>query len=1444
MAMSDGEVGKLKVNLQLDSSDFSKNIQTVNRRMKMLESDFKAAQVGVDKYDNSIENLSKTSDHLTQKFQLQQVKVNEMKRRYEELARTKGVEAKETENMLIRYNKTVAEMRKTELALQSVNTKITEQGSAFNRTSKEVDKALSTISQDLKVAESEFKSTTAGMAKMGEESEHLYAQSQHLQRVFDLQEQAVKQLKLRYEQTAKAKGEDARETKEALIKYNEAISAMRKTGNSLNDLNHKIDDQVGKWKIFGRTVDNGSERLGAAAQKMKDIGGGLTAGLTTTVAATGIGLGKLASDVESATARLSIQLGATDKQAKVLGETAKGVWKDGFGEDMAEASRGVQQVKQNIKNLSDGELKKVTKDSLLLADVWEADVNEVTRAGGNIMEGFGIKSKKAYDLMAYGAQNGLNFSNEMFDNLSEYAPLFGKMGFSADEYFQLLINGSKAGVYNLDYINDAMKEFQIRAKDGSKSTAGAMGQLSEKTQKLWHDYENGKATVKDVHNAVIKELKGMDNQTNANNIGVALYGTKWEDLESKAMYSLGGIDGKLKGVNGTMDNAAKKYEETFSVRAKKALRDTLDAVIPLGNSLLNVAERVLPKVESTVSTVASTFEKMPPSAQNTVLALGGIAAIAGPLLIGLGGLVSMGAPLIGMLGGAGAGAGILAGGLAALTGPVGLTVAGVAALTAGGIALYKNWDTVNAVLDKNPFAKQLVYMNPVTGSLMGIVGGVQKVKSMYDEVIPKADLFGDSVSKGTQKAVEAYMKMDEGATTSLMTMYAKQQTITDQNMATMMGKYDNMTNQILSKLDSRYSQELSKAQKLFADSSALSSSEEAKILQNMETWHENKRASVQAYEDKIKGIYQKAKEEHRSINESEYLTIKGIQEQMRKTAVETLSKSEAEQKIILGHLETESGNITARQAAKVIQNSYKQKTESVKHANAQYKETVHNIEYMRDVTGQLSEKQAKKMIEEAKHARDKSVAHAESMHQKVVEEAKSQAKGHGKWIDSETGEVADGWDKMWSKVSSTWDKIKSIFGVKSSSKTVHKKGDNTGGYEINAGGRATGTPNGGHPGGWAVTSEQGRELIHEPGKGTYLSGSNGPELRYLQPGSSVLPNPRTEQFLKKYGFEGKIPGYEDGVGDYFDTIMKGPGAVWDAVTKKVGGFTDSLLPSWFIKGTGSITSRIKELAQGKIKSLIDEWGFGDGGPAPNIKGGASAWRGQILKAAAAMKESITPAQVNGIIAQIQRESGGNQKIVQSSAVRDINTRNGNPARGLLQYIPQTFNAYKVKGHGNIYSGYDQLLAFFNNTSWRKNLPYGKRGWGPTGGRKYEKGGIATHPQFASLAENGFPEWIISSEPKYRERSKALWTQAGETLGMFSEGKAPNMPGSSSTTNNYKSSPSISIDKIEVNYSGDASEQDLIAMAQLFKQQLMTQIKQELIGEIASYKGRMGIKFES
>lgn len=129
------------------------------------------------------------------------------------------------------------------------------------------------------------------------------------------------------------------------------------------------------------------------------------------------------------------------------------------------------------------------------------------------------------------------------------------------------------------------------------------------------------------------------------------------------------------------------------------------------------------------------------------------------------------------------------------------------------------------------------------------------------------------------------------------------------------------------------------------------------------------------------------------------------------------------------------------------------------------------------------------------------------------------------------------------------------------------------------------------------------------------------------------------------------------------------------------------------------------------------------------------WATDIKKAAKRMKVNLTGGELKGIISQIQRESNGNAGVTQGN-IGDINNLLGTPAQGLLQYVPSTFKSYAVKGHNNIKSGYDQLLAFFNNSNWRRDLPYGKSGWGPSGGRRYAKGTNNARRGFNQVFEEG------------------------------------------------------------------------------------------------------------
>ena len=490
--------------------------------------------------------------------------------------------------------------------------------------------SLKGITSELKVATNSMKANISTLEAAGDEYGALEAKVEGLNRIMDTNDRKIEELQRQHRAAIETYGAESEQVQKLSVQISNSVrqqaawqQQLQRTGDKIEKLARETAESESKIIKFGQGMQDTSTKVDA-------LGNRINTTLTPAIAGIGVAAGKAAFDMDTATADIQNALGLTEKQAEKTAETMQNVWSSGFGEDMGEVSNAIIQVKQNIRGLDDGELEKVTRNALAMGQTWDADINEVTRSSYNIMKNFGISADEAMDLLAKGGQKGLNFSNELFDNVSEYAPLWSKMGYSASEMFSTLNAGVEEGVYNLDYVNDIMKEFQIRVKDGSKGTSDAMALLSKSTQTIWKDFQSGKGTVKDVSNAVLKELGSMDDQVLANQIGVGLYGTKFEDLESDAVYALGNVNDSFKDVDGTASSVADNLEDTFSYKFKQTLRETGAALQPLGDTMLDLANIALPAVEESAEFIGDTLDGMSVGAKKTTLAIG-----AGVIAFGL-----------------------------------------------------------------------------------------------------------------------------------------------------------------------------------------------------------------------------------------------------------------------------------------------------------------------------------------------------------------------------------------------------------------------------------------------------------------------------------------------------------------------------------------------------------------------------------------------------------------------------------------------------------------------------------------------------------------------------------------------------------------------------------------------------------------------------------------
>ena len=440
----------------------------------------------------------------------------------------------------------------------------------------------------------------------------------------------------------------------------QAVRNLIEDLNDVGDAAQDAADNIGEiaQATKGAALMEAADQLSVVGDKIQDVGDKAV---------------NAYAETETAVSKVNAYFGETGEAAEASAEIVKNVYGSGVGQSMDAVAEAVIMVKKNLGDLGDTDLTNLTKQALTLEELYGIDMNETLRGVNSLMKQYGLTAQEAMDYIVRGTQNGLDKTNELGDNLSEYAGKFEQAGYSASEYFQLLQNGLQGGAYNLDKVNDAINEVTTRLADGT--IGDAIDLYSQKTQSLFLAWQNGEATQKQVIDSIVADISSCTSQQEALNMAAQAFGTMAEDGNLKFITSLTSVGETYDSVAGSAQNLFSQTQTPMQ-EMEANTRKLQQALVPLGEKIVELANVVLPPLVAIITAVSDVFGMLPEPVQNFVIILGALLVAFTALTPVIAALaVSFGALNISLL-------------------PVIGIIAGVAAAIAGIIAIVKNWGAI------------------------------------------------------------------------------------------------------------------------------------------------------------------------------------------------------------------------------------------------------------------------------------------------------------------------------------------------------------------------------------------------------------------------------------------------------------------------------------------------------------------------------------------------------------------------------------------------------------------------------------------------------------------------------------------------------------------------------------------------------------------------------
>ncbi|QWG84421.1 phage tail tape measure protein [Bacillus mycoides] len=1047
------EMNNLVVRLSLDNVNFRQGIANSGRAVRTLQSELKSVSTGMGGFASASQQTQAKMDTLSRLIDAQKEKVKALRQAYDQNKAKLGENDAATQRYASQVNKAVADLNRFENELKQVNKQAEQKG---------MDK----LNNSLKSLQAEFQSITTGMGGFSNATEQTRAKVDVLSRTVDKQKEKIRELQQAYNRAKTEEGEASQSAQRYAEQIHRATSELNRFESQLQQANHELDQQGNRLLNFGNRMEAMGNHLQNAGMQIGMVFGGMTYAI-------GRGLKSAVEEsmnFEQQMANIKAVSGATGQEMSKLSELAVK-----YGEDTKysslEAGKGIEELIKAGVGLTDiingglegalnlaaaGELElgeaaeiastalnafkrdglSVTDAANLLAGAANASATDVHElkyglsATAAVAAGAGMTFKDTATALAVFAQNGLKGSDagtslktmlmrlnpstkEAYNKMAD----LGLITYNAQAGFDFLVkNGITPASRSVGDIEVALEKYVMKTEgvkkwnDKCDTTFRELATSSAFLSSKFYDQEGHIQSLENISGILHESMKDLTDQQRS--------------MALETLFGSDAVRGATILFNEGSQGVNKMYTEMSKVTALETAETKMNTLKGRIEQLSGAFDTMKKTIGDALAPVVSAFvaglqklvdgfNALPGPVQKAiaitggiVLALTAIATVIGVVLAAVGMVVSgIGAlgVALGTLATSLGIAGGVAGLLAAALGPVAIALGVVAAAVGVGVLAYK---------------------------------GYQKAT---EDSIASVDRFTTNtegkVSSSTKKVLGEYFKLSDGIRQKLTEIRLNHEVITEEQSQKLIGQYDKLGNTIIEKTNARQQKEVEGLKKFFADSYVLTAEEENKRIEQMNQHYEQEKLKTQEKENKIKEIIQTATNEKREFTTSERISLQALQDEMDRVAVEHMSKNQMEQKVIYENMRVQASEITARQAAEVVENSAKARDKVIEDAKKTRDDKIAYAIRLRDESGALNKEEADAAIAEANRQYNSTVSTAKDKHQEIVSEAKAQAGEHANQVDWETGQVKSKFEvmkddvvrkmkEMGSDVSNKYDEMK------------------------------------------------------------------------------------------------------------------------------------------------------------------------------------------------------------------------------------------------------------------------------------------------------------------------------------------------------------------------------------------------------------------------------------